>query len=55
MTRTNLLTKIQIFALAVAANFAAFLVNAQEKSPDMKVDVDVDKGGGMGADRVRRQ
>ncbi len=51
MTRTNLLSKIQIFALAVMANFAVVLVKAQEKAADLKVDVDVDKGGdAMGGD-----
>ena len=47
MTRTNLLSKIQIFALAVMANFAVVLVKAQEKAPDLKVDVDVNKGNDM--------
>lgn len=51
MTRTNLLSKIQIFALAVMANFAVVLVKAQEKAADLKVDVDVNKGGdAMGGD-----
>ncbi|WP_373707529.1 hypothetical protein [Kaistella sp.] len=51
MTRTNLLSKIQIFALAVMANFAVVLVKAQEKAADLKVDVDLDKGGDtMGGD-----
>ena len=51
MTRTYLLSKIQIFALAVMANFAVVLVKAQEKAADLKVDVDVDKGGdAMGGD-----
>lgn len=45
MTRANLLTKIQFFALALVANFAAILVKAQEGAADLKVDVDVDKGG----------
>lgn len=47
MTRSNLFSKIQIFALAVMANFAVVLVKAQEKGADLKVDVDVDKGGDM--------
>ena len=51
MTRSNLLTKIQIFALAVAANFATIMVKAQDKAADLNVDVDVDKGvDGMGGD-----
>ena len=51
MTRTNLLSKIQIFALAVMANFAVVLVKAQEKAADLNVDVDLDKGGeAMGGD-----
>ena len=47
MTRTNLFSKIQIFALAVMANFAVVLVNAQDKAADLKVDVDVNKGNDM--------
>lgn len=51
MTRTNLLSKIQIFALAVMANFVVVLVKAQEKAADLNVDVDLDKGGdAMGGD-----
>ena len=47
MTRTNLFSKIQMFALAVMANFAVVLVKAQEKGADLKVDVDVNKGSDM--------
>lgn len=47
MTRTNLLSKMKIFALAVMANLAVIIVKAQEKSPDLKVDVDVNKGNDM--------
>ena len=51
MTRTNWLSKIQICALAVMANFAVVLVKAQDKAADLKVDVDVNKGGdAMGGD-----
>lgn len=51
MTRINLFSKIQLFALAIFANFATVLVKAQEKAADLKVDVDVDKGGdAMGGD-----
>lgn len=51
MTRTNLLSKIQFFALAVVANLAVVFAKAQDAAPDLKVDVDVDKGGSaMGAD-----
>ena len=51
MTRSNLLTKIQIFALAVAANLATIMVKAQDKAADLNVDVDVDKGAdAMGGD-----
>lgn len=52
MTRTNLFSKIQMFALAIMANLAIVLVKAQEKGADLKVDVDVNKGGGdmMGGD-----
>lgn len=48
MTRSNLLTKIQFLALALLANFATILVKAQEGAADLKVDVNVDKGGAMG-------
>ena len=47
MTRTNLFSKIQMFALAVMANFAVIMVKAQEKGADLKVDVDVNKGSDM--------
>ncbi len=49
MTRSNLIAKLQMFALALMANFAVILVKAQESAPDLKVDVDMDKGG-MGGD-----
>ena len=45
MTRTNLFSKIQFFALAILSNFATLLVKAQDKAADLKVDVDLDKGG----------
>lgn len=48
MTRSNLLTKIQFLALALLANFATILVKGQEGAADLKVDVNVDKGGAMG-------
>lgn len=47
MTRTNLLSKIQIFTMAVMANLAVIFVKAQEKGADLKVDVDVNKGNDM--------
>lgn len=47
MTRTNLFSKMQMLALAVMANFAVILVKAQDGAADLKVDVDVNKGGGM--------
>lgn len=52
MTRTNLFSKIQMFALAIMANFAMIIVKAQDKAADLKVDVDVNKGGDdmMGGD-----
>lgn len=51
MTRINLLSKLKFLALAVMANLAIILVKAQEKAPDLKVDVDIDKGGNaMGGD-----
>ena len=48
MTRSNLLTKIQFFAMAVMANLAAIAVKAQDGAADLKVDVDMDQGGAMG-------
>lgn len=51
MTRINLLSKLKFLALAVMANLAIILVKAQEKAPDLKVDVDINKGGNeMGSD-----
>lgn len=51
MTRINLLSKLKFLVLAAMANLAIILVKAQEKSPDLKVDVDIDKGGNaMGGD-----
>ena len=51
MTRINLLSKLKFLFLAVMANLAIILVKAQEKAPDLKVDVDIDKGGNaMGGD-----
>lgn len=50
MTRTNLLTKIQFFTMAIIANLAVVLVKAQEKGADLNVDLNVDKGSGMGGD-----
>ena len=51
MTRTNLFSKIQIFAFAVLANLAVVMVKAQDKAADLKVDVDLNKGGDvMGGD-----
>ena len=51
MIRTNLLSKIKFLTLAVMANLAIIIVKAQEKAPDLKVDVDINKGGNaMGAD-----
>ncbi|AYO57245.1 hypothetical protein CO230_03355 [Chryseobacterium sp. 6424] len=48
MTRSNLLTKIQFLTLALVANLAAIMAKAQDGAADLKVDVDVDKGGAMG-------
>ena len=47
MTRLNVLSKIQFFVMAIIANLAVVMVKAQEGAADLKVDVDVDKGGGM--------
>lgn len=48
MTRSNLLTKTQFLTLALVANLAAIMAKAQDGAADLKVDVDVDKGGAMG-------
>lgn len=45
MTRIDLVSKVKFLALAVFANLAFILVNGQSSTPDLKVDVDVDKGG----------
>ncbi len=52
MTRTNLLSKIQIFAWSIIATFASVMLKAQEGASDLKVDVDVDDatGGAMSGD-----
>lgn len=47
MTRLNVLSKIQFFVMAIIANLSVVMVKAQEGAADLKVDVDVDKGGGM--------
>ncbi|WP_294247278.1 hypothetical protein [uncultured Chryseobacterium sp.] len=48
MKPTNFLSKIQIAVLTVMTNFAVVWANAQEKAADLKVDVDLDKGGSSG-------
>jgi len=45
MKPANFLSKIQIFALVLISNFAVVWAKAQEKAADLKVDVDLDKGG----------
>lgn len=45
MTRINLLSKIKFLFFAVLANLAIIYVKAQEKATDLKVDVDINKGG----------
>lgn len=51
MNRTNLLSKIQFLTLALMANLAVIFVRAQDKAADLKVDVDINKGGNaMGGD-----
>ena len=48
MKKFNTISKIQIFVFSIFANLLVF---AQEKSADLKVDVDLDKGGDtMGGD-----
>ncbi len=40
--KLNTLSKLQVLVLTAFANLVVF---AQEKAPDLKVDVDMDKGG----------
>ena len=47
MTRSNLFSKMQIFTMAILANLAVVMVKAQESAPDLKVDLDVNKGNDM--------
>ena len=47
MEKFTLFTRIQAFFLTL---FASALIFAQEKAPDLKVDVDVDKGNPMQGD-----
>lgn len=44
MKQLTLISKIQIAVLTAIANVLVF---AQEKAPDLKVDVDLDKGDSM--------
>ncbi|WP_294222413.1 MULTISPECIES: hypothetical protein [Chryseobacterium] len=46
MKPTHFLSKIQLAVLILMTNFAAVYAYAQEKAADLKVDVDVNKGGG---------
>ncbi|HAV02426.1 MAG TPA: hypothetical protein DCW95_04390 [Chryseobacterium sp.] len=48
MARTNLISKMQLFALAIVANLVTVWVKAQDAAPDLKVDMDVDKGSDAG-------
>jgi hypothetical protein len=45
MKPTQFLSKIQLAVLTLMMNFAFVWASAQEKAADLKVDVDVDKGG----------
>jgi hypothetical protein len=45
MKPTQILSKIQLAVLTLMMNFAFVWASAQEKAADLKVDVDVDKGG----------
>lgn len=47
MKKLNMLSKIQLFVFTMIGNILLF---AQEKSSDLNVDVDLDKGSDMGAD-----
>ncbi|QOW11856.1 hypothetical protein Q73A0000_16555 [Kaistella flava (ex Peng et al. 2021)] len=47
MIRANLLSKIQIFILALVVNLAIVFVKAQEKGADLKVDINVNKDNDM--------
>ncbi|TXF75114.1 hypothetical protein [Chryseobacterium sp.] len=48
MTKFKL--KLETFAICLLAVFFGVRTFAQESAPDLKVDVDVDKGGAMGGD-----
>lgn len=50
MSRISLFSKIKFFVVAFIANAAFMLVSGQSSSPDLKVDVDVNKGGSASAD-----
>ncbi|GEN76366.1 hypothetical protein [Chryseobacterium hagamense] len=45
MKPTQILSKIQLAVLTLMMNFAFVWTSAQEKAADLKVDVNVDKGG----------
>lgn len=47
MKSLNLFTKLEMFVFTLLASAWMF---AQEKAPDLKVDVDMDKGSDMGGD-----
>jgi len=48
MKPTHFISKIQMAALVLMTNFAVVWATAQEKAADLKVDVDLDKGGNSG-------
>lgn len=50
MELKKVFSKLQFFALAVVLSFTTLLVKAQDKAADLKIDVDVDKGGDAPAD-----
>ncbi|WP_294286357.1 hypothetical protein [uncultured Chryseobacterium sp.] len=45
MKPTHFISKIQMAVLTLMMNFAVVWANAQEKAADLKVDVDMNKGG----------
>jgi len=45
MKPTHFISKIQLAVLTLMMSFATVWTHAQEKAADLKVDVNVDKGG----------
>ena len=51
MNFSNVFSKLQFLVLTIFSGLMSLSLTAQEKAPDLKVDVDIDKGGNaLGAD-----